>query len=52
MIDQTAFFSLSYGLYVISSKDADRAAGCVANTFQQDVYKRQTQGHRWKQEEA
>ena len=35
MIDQTAFFSLSYGLYVISSKDADRAAGCVANTFQQ-----------------
>lgn len=35
MIDQTAFFSLSYGLYVISSKDAGRAAGCVANTFQQ-----------------
>ncbi len=35
MIDQTAFFSLSYGLYVIASKDGDRAAGCIANTFQQ-----------------
>ncbi|HIW76960.1 MULTISPECIES: flavin reductase [Gordonibacter] len=35
MIDQTAFFSLSYGLYVISSKHGDRAAGCIANTFQQ-----------------
>ena len=35
MIDQTAFFSLSDGLCVISSKGADRAAGCVANTCQQ-----------------
>ncbi|MEG1906828.1 MAG: flavin reductase [Gordonibacter sp.] len=35
MIDQTAFFSLSYGLYVIASKDGQRRAGCIANTFQQ-----------------
>ncbi len=35
MIDQTAFFSLSYGLYVIASKDGERRAGCIANTFQQ-----------------
>lgn len=35
MIDQTAFFSLSYGLYVIASKDGDRRVGCIANTFQQ-----------------
>ncbi len=35
MIDQTAFFSLSYGLYVIASKSEDQAAGCIVNTFQQ-----------------
>ncbi|MBX9033905.1 flavin reductase [Gordonibacter massiliensis (ex Traore et al. 2017)] len=35
MIDNTAFFSLSYGLYVISSKAGDKAAGCIANTFAQ-----------------
>ena len=35
MIDQTAFFSLSYGLYVIAAKDGERQAGCIANTFQQ-----------------
>lgn len=35
MVDKTAFFSLSYGLYVIGSKANGRAAGCVANTFQQ-----------------
>ncbi len=36
MIDRAAFRTLSYGLFVISAKDADgRMAGCVANTFQQ-----------------
>lgn len=35
MIDKTAFHSLSYGLYIISTKDEDRSAGCVVNTFQQ-----------------
>lgn len=35
MIDQTAFHSLSYGLYVIASKEGERRAACVANTFQQ-----------------
>ena len=35
MIDQTAFFSLSYGLYIVAAKADGRAAGCVVNTFQQ-----------------
>lgn len=35
MVDNTAFFSLSYGLYVISSQTQDEMAGCIANTFQQ-----------------
>ncbi len=35
MVDKSAFHSLSYGLYVIGAKDGERAAGCVANTFQQ-----------------
>lgn len=35
MIDNTAFHSLSYGLYVICSEAAGRRAGCIANTFQQ-----------------
>ncbi len=35
MIDQTAFHSLSYGLYIVSAKAGDRRAACVANTFQQ-----------------
>lgn len=35
MIDNTAFFSLSYGLYLVVAQDGERRAGCVANTFQQ-----------------
>lgn len=35
MVDTAAFHSLSYGLYIIASKANGRAAGCVANTFQQ-----------------
>lgn len=35
MIDNTAFFSLSYGLYLVAAQDGERRAGCVANTFQQ-----------------
>ncbi|WP_080798544.1 flavin reductase [Arabiibacter massiliensis] len=35
MIDQTAFFNLSYGLYLIGATDGERKAACVANTFQQ-----------------
>ena len=35
MIDQTAFFSLSYGLYIVGATDGERRAACVANTFQQ-----------------
>lgn len=35
MVDKKAFRSLSYGLYIIGAKGGDRAAGCVANTFQQ-----------------
>lgn len=35
MIDETAFFNMSYGLYIIGAKDGDRAAGCVVNTLQQ-----------------
>ena len=35
MIDRSAFHTLSYGLYLVSTADADRAFGCVVNTFQQ-----------------
>ena len=35
MIDTKAFRSLSYGLYIITAKDGDKAAGCVVNTFNQ-----------------
>lgn len=35
MIDQTAFFSLSYGLYIVGATDGEQRAACVANTFQQ-----------------
>ena len=35
MIDTKAFRTLSYGLYIISAKDGDKAAGCVVNTFNQ-----------------
>lgn len=34
-MDTTALFKMSYGLYIISSKDGDLAAGCVANTLTQ-----------------
>ena len=36
MIDKSAFHRLSYGLYIVTAKDAEgRKVGCVANTFQQ-----------------
>lgn len=35
MVDKSAFHSLSYGLYIISSQVQERRAGCVANTFSQ-----------------
>lgn len=35
MIENAAFHSLSYGLYVIGAREGDKLAGCVANTFQQ-----------------
>lgn len=35
MVDETALFSLSYGLYVVAAKDGDRRAGCIVNTVQQ-----------------
>lgn len=34
-IDTKAFRSMSYGLYIISSKRGDEMVGCVVNTFQQ-----------------
>lgn len=34
-MDATALFNLSYGMYVISSKDGDRNIGCVANSATQ-----------------
>ena len=34
-INTKAFRALSYGLYIISAKSGDKAAGCVVNTFQQ-----------------
>ena len=35
MIDKKAFYSLSYGLYIITTEADGFAAGCVCNTFQQ-----------------
>lgn len=35
MIDKKAFYSLSYGLYIITTTEGDRPVGCVVNTFQQ-----------------
>ena len=35
MMDNTAFHTRSYGLYIVASKAEDGAAGCVVNTFQQ-----------------
>lgn len=32
-MDITALFNLSYGLYVVSSKDGDRNVGCVVNSI-------------------
>lgn len=35
-MDLSAFFTLNYGVYIISSKDAEgNYVGCIANTFQQ-----------------
>lgn len=35
MVDTTAFRSLSYGLYIISTRCNDAPVGCVVNTFSQ-----------------
>lgn len=35
MIDKSAFHSLSYGMYVIGTRSAERRFGCIANTFAQ-----------------
>ena len=35
MVDRKAFFSLSYGVYVISAVDGGKQAGCIVNTFNQ-----------------
>lgn len=35
MIDKKAFRSLSYGLYIVSSKKDGKPVGCVVNTFTQ-----------------
>lgn len=35
MIDKQAFHKLSYGMFVVTAQEAGKAAGCVANTFQQ-----------------
>lgn len=35
MIDQKAFFSMSYGLYLLSSRAGDAVSGCVVNTLSQ-----------------
>lgn len=34
-MDIRAFFNLSYGLYIISSKLNEEQSGCIVNTFQQ-----------------
>jgi len=35
MIEQAAFFKLSYGLFVLSAKDGDKDNGCIVNTVTQ-----------------
>ena len=35
MLDPTALFSMSYGLYVVSADDGDHKAGCLINTATQ-----------------
>lgn len=35
MIDNAAFRTLSYGLFIIGGRSDDACAGCIANTFQQ-----------------
>lgn len=35
MIDLKAFRSVSYGLFLVSSRSGERVAGCVSNTFAQ-----------------
>ena len=34
-MDKTAFFKLSYGLYIITSQCDNKDSGCIANTFTQ-----------------
>lgn len=34
-MDQKAFFNLSCGLYILSSKDGERGVGCIVNTVTQ-----------------
>ena len=34
-MDKTALFNLSYGLYIIGTKDGERDVGCVVNTVTQ-----------------
>ena len=34
-MDKKAFYALSYGVYIISTKDGDRNVGCVANSVMQ-----------------
>ena len=35
MINKTAFFNLSYGVYIVSTVDGQRPTGCVANSVMQ-----------------
>lgn len=35
LMDQSAFFKLNYGLYIVSSASEGKHAGCVVNTVQQ-----------------
>lgn len=35
MIDKTALFKLSYGLFVLTAKDGDKDNGCIINTASQ-----------------
>lgn len=34
-MDETAFFKLSYGLYIVSTEHEGKQAGCIVNTFSQ-----------------
>ena len=34
-MDTTAFFKLTYGLYIVTSKDGEHESGCVMNTMTQ-----------------